>query len=219
MATKKRQILKIFGSILLAIFIAACAGIIFFNITHSYYIVLGPSMTPTLNQGVTFEDDSKDGVFVSKIKSYKRGDIVVANKNYGVQSEAEKDIIKRIIAIEGDKIKVELVDEFYRIILWESGQEESYVLNEPYLESYSLNNALYTNFYIMVDEYNIQIDTDGFITIPENNVFYLGDNRPGSIDCSIYGPKPKKCIIGKVDYIIYGNKNLYLQVIKQFFGW
>ncbi|MBE7082944.1 MAG: hypothetical protein E7378_04685, partial [Clostridiales bacterium] len=60
---KQNKALKIIGSILGSIFVAICAIIIFFNVTHEYHVIVGDSMYPTLNNNQT------DGVFVSKIKS------------------------------------------------------------------------------------------------------------------------------------------------------
>lgn len=215
---KKPMWLKIlFGSLLsLAIFV--CSVVIYFNFTHSYYVVYGPSMAPTLNTEHIGTNDFVDGVFVSKVKSYTRGDIIVLNKNYGT-SEGERFVIKRLIAIGGDKIAVKQHLGEYRIFLIENGKNEVTILEEEYLLNYDVNEKLFNNFYIMTATLGIEIDANGYITIPENSVFVLGDNRNNSTDSSSYGPKPKEAVVGKVDYVVYGNKNMYWQVIEQFFGW
>lgn len=215
----RNKVLKIITRILITIFIAVCAVIIFFNLTHTYYIVYGPSMAPTLNKGIIDANEPKDGVFVSKIKSYGRGDIVVLNKNYGVQESSEKFVIKRLIAIGGDKITVKEYDAQYRIFLIKAGSNKEEVLEEKYISDYVINVYLYNNFNEMVINLSLERDENGYITIPKDEVFVLGDNRGKSTDSSIYGPKDKRSIIGKVDYIAYGNKDIYLYVIKQFFGW
>lgn len=216
---KSVNIFKIFGRIIFVMLIALCAVFVFFNITHSYFVVYGPSMTPTLNVGVVDAEESKDGVFVSKIKGYSRGDIIVANKNYNVEGAKEQFVIKRVIAIGGDKIKIDEQDGFSRILLIKNGDSSPIFLDEPYLEDYSINMQLKDNFMAMVYSLGLQLDEMGFLTIEENEVFYLGDNRLNSKDCSTYGPKNKNAIVGKVDYIIYGNTNMYGQVIQQVFGW
>lgn len=216
---KKNKFLKALLGILLAIAVFVCGVIIYFNVTHNYYVVYGPSMSPTLNNGIIDVNESKDGVFVSKVKSYTRGDIIVLDKNYGIEGETERFVIKRLIAIEGDKINVILYDGNYRISLIKAGESEPVLLEEEYLLDYSVNQKLYINFNAMINELSLQTDESGYITIPENNVFIIGDNRNNSADSSTYGPKHEESVVGKVDYIAYGNTDIYLQVIKQFFGW
>ena len=214
-AKKEHTLLKVISLIFFCLIIAICSVIIFFNFTHTYHDVVGPSMQPTLNMTTT------DAVFVSKIKSWGRGDIIVANRNYGIEGGSEKLVIKRVIALSGDKIKVELIEDEYKIVLIKAGSDQSEVLNEPYLlGDYSTNASLFNKFNKMVKEQALVLDQDGFLLIEEGKLFYLGDNRAeGCIDCSNYGPMPKEAVRGKVDYIIYGQKNVVGQIIKQFFGW
>ena len=157
-------------------------------------------------------------MFFSKRRALTRGDIIVANK--GEKDTNGKDIfvIKRLIAIGGDKIKISQIDGRCRIILILNGTEEQIVLEEPYLLNYSINNSLEDRFSNMVNNCNLQLDENGFLQIAQDEVFYLGDNRIVSNDCSVYGPKKRELIVGKVDYIAYGNTNAYWQVIKQVFG-
>jgi len=209
---KQNKALKIIGSILGSIFVAICAIIIFFNVTHEYHVIVGDSMYPTLNNNQT------DGVFVSKIKSYGRGDIIIANKGEKDSSGKTVYVIKRLIAIGGDKIAVVKQSENYVISLIYKGETEPIVLDEPYLESPQENHKLYETFYNMVRQYSITVDARGYITIPLDQVFYLGDNRDNSLDCATYGPKDKALVVGKVDYIVYGNTNRYKQVLQQVFG-
>ena len=207
---------KIILRVLLAIFCVVCVFFIFFNVTHSYFRVYGPSMAPTLNKNETLESECIDGVFVSKIKSYSRGDIIVAKREAG---ESFKFVIKRIIAISGDKIKIEEIDGVNRVVLIKDGEEESIVLEEEYLNDYSVNEYLFNSFNNMVQNGFYTLDENGFLEIEEGYVFYLGDNRKKSKDSSVYGPVKKENIVGKVDYIIYNNTNMYGQVIGQIFGW
>lgn len=214
---KKNVFIKAVMYVLLSFVLVICCAVIFFNFSHSYYLVYGPSMTPTLNIGVTSSSESKDGVFVSRIKGYTRGDIVVLNKNYKVEGEKEKFVVKRVIAIGGDKIKIEEINGFNRVVLIADGKYS--VLKEEYLPNYEVNKNLKSNFDNMVKTFSLELDINGFLTIPKDQIFLLGDNRLNSNDSSSYGTKHKDSVIGKVDYIVYNNENMYIQVIQQFFGW
>lgn len=214
-----KKFFKAIGFFIGGLIIALCAVLIFFNLTHTYHNVKGRSMSPTLNSTATNNEESIDGVFASKIKGYGRGDIVIINKHKQDGNGKDIYIIKRLIAIGGDRVTVRLVDGDYRIVLVKGGTDEEVILDEDYLESYQVNIRLNTKFTAlrMTGEYNF--DEDGFLVLAEDEIFYLGDNREDSEDSSNTGPKLKSDIVGKVDYIIYGNTHVYLQVIKQFFGW
>jgi len=118
-AKKENKFLKILGWVFSIIFFAVCAVIIFFNLTHEYHTVSGDSMYPTLN-GTT----ETDGVFVSKIKGYGRGDILVVNKGEKDAYGQDIFVVKRLIAIGGDKITIREVDGYFRIILIYNGEPE-----------------------------------------------------------------------------------------------
>jgi len=211
--SKIKKGFKVFGVIMGAfLFLISCV-IIFFNVTHEYHTIIGDSMYPTLNNG------QQDTVFMSKIKSYTHGDIIIATKDITDSQGNEVYVIKRVIAMAGDRISVKLVNGEYRIVLIYSGTTETSVLDEPYLNDYSVNIKLYENFYNMYLNFKKENDNDGFLTIGQDEIFFVGDNRNVSNDCSIYGPKKVTSVCGKVDYIIYGKKTPYIQVLKQFFGW
>jgi len=212
-AKKQNKFLKILGWVFSIIFFAVCAVIIFFNLTHEYHTVSGDSMYPTLN-GTT----ETDGVFVSKIKGYGRGDILVVNKGEKDAYGQDIFVVKRLIAIGGDKITIREVDGYFRIILIYNGETEETILNEPYLEDYSNNSSLKAKFEKMIQQKGYILD-NGFLQITDGQIFYLGDNRLTSNDSSTYGYKEQNLVVGKVDYIAYGNTNIYWQVIKQAFGW
>ena len=213
-----KKVLNTIGFVLGLLIIAICAVMIFFNFTHIYYNVYGPSMSPTLNAGVTTPSECIDAVMVSKIKSFTRGDIIVIDRNEKDSEGNEKYVIKRLIAEGGDKITVRLVEGNYRIVLIRAGQTDEIILDEEYIPDLSANENLNKKFQIMVENEPVNYK-DGFLILADDEVFYLGDNRSNSSDCSVYGPAKRKDVVGKVDYIIYGNTNIYGQVLKQFFGW
>lgn len=211
---KQNSALKALSQFASILFVIFCVVVIFFNVTHEYHTISGDSMVPTLNN-----NGSTDGVFITKIGKYTRGDIIVAHTGeLDEDTNQEKIVIKRLIAIGGDKIAVKEYDGYNRIFLIYNDSVEETMLDEPYLSDYTKNNDLKARFEAMIIIYGLSQDANGYITLASDEVFYLGDNRPNSRDCISYGPVKKSNICGVVDFIVYGNENPYFQVIKQLFG-
>ena len=134
--------------------------LIFFIINYGFSLqqVVGSSMENTLNNG--------DILLLNKFKyrffEVKRGDVVAVyhNDNY---------IVKRIIGIPGDSIKV--------------SHHELYVNGKRVPESY-IDNKTTEDFQIIKK-------------VPDNQFFVMGDNRNNSIDSRSIGFIEKKQIIGK----------------------
>ncbi|SHH28298.1 signal peptidase I [Tepidibacter thalassicus] len=112
-------------------------------------LVKGYSMYPTLEEN--------DYLIINKIPytihEPARGDIVVFKSHLTQENGKEKDLVKRVIAVPGDKIKI------INGKVYVNGKE----LKETYI------NGNYTDGYI---------DT----TVPEGYIFAMGDNRPNSLD-------------------------------------
>ena len=49
-------------------------------------------------------------------------------------------------------------------------------------------------------------------------LFYLGDNRGSSRDCSEYGPALKENIIGRVDIIVPRQQNMLFHIFEYLLG-
>lgn len=132
--------------------------------------VKGASMDPTFNTG--------DYIFTSKI-TYKlrdlhRGDVVV----FRSPKNPDIEYIKRIIALPNDTIEIR--------------DSEVYLNNTKLNESYI---AAKTNLW----EGGFTKNEEAF-TLPEGEVFVMGDNRPRSSDSREFGPVPISSIIGQVFY-------------------
>jgi signal peptidase I len=127
-----------------------------------------PSMEPTLDVG--------DRVLVNKL-SYKfhdvnRGDVVVFERPPGASTGENgevKDLIKRVIAVGGDTI--------------EAKEGNVYVDGEQIDENYL--------------EPGTPTDNLPLTTIPEGQVFVMGDNRTNSEDSRIFGPIGEDAIVGR----------------------
>lgn len=126
--------------------------------------VVGSSMDKTLKQGEILLLEKVD-------KSYKRYDIVVIK-------EGNERIIKRIIGMPGESIKI------VEGIIYINGEaiEDKYA--STYTEDFSLS------------KFDLEV-------IPEDSYFVLGDNRKVSKDSRLLGPINKKQIQGKAIYRIW----------------
>ncbi len=119
----------------------------------------------------TFEN--RDSVIISNLFfTPQYGDVVVLRKD----TFQKEPIIKRVIATEGQTIDI----DFNAGIVYVDGK----ALDEPYVNSPTNN----------------QLDFTGKVTVPENCVFVMGDNRNDSTDSrsSLIGCVDKRYIMGKV---------------------
>ncbi len=138
--------------------------IIVFYIVFTPRIVDGESMAPTL----------RDGDRVLSTKGYdtpSRGDVVVVRVRDRDGAPRAQGFIKRIIAIEGDTVRVD------------SGM--AYVNGAPESGEYQ---PITSGGDLSVDEF----------VMPPGTVYVLGDNRPISYDSRIYGPAPLDAIAARV---------------------
>jgi len=100
----------------------------------------------------------------------QRGDVVV----FKYPKDESKYFIKRIIGLPGEKIKI--TDG--KVSVLPVAETEWKDLNEPYIQDLSFENV------------SAALGTDEY--------FAMGDNRSNSLDSRIWGPLPKKNIIGRV---------------------
>lgn len=139
----------------------------------AHFVVEGSSMHSTLHEG--------DRVFVNKM-SYRlhepnRGDVVVLHEINGV---SERDLIKRVIALPGEEIEME--DCVVRI--------DGLLLKEPYLDP------------MVVTPSNCGRNFEAQ-TVPEDHVFVMGDNRPGSQDSRDLGVIPYEDLVGRAFVVFW----------------
>lgn len=155
--------------------VAAAIFVIVYLFIMQPHRVDGESMFPTFH--------SQDYILTEKI-SYrfgrpKRGDIVVFRAP--AEKDKGKDFIKRIIALPGEKIKV----ENNHIYIYNSQNPNGFVLEESYLRP----NVVTTG------EQYLQ---EGVVKeVSDNNYVVMGDNRQNSSDSRAFGTVPKENLIGK----------------------
>lgn len=194
------------SQVFLFICVCLCVLTIYINVTYSIAPVSGSSMCPTLNYGEGYSSMGlHDRVVLNYIKTCQKGDIIVAKKIYDDDSEHYIYVIKRLIATGGDKLEIK--------------EDGTVVINgKELVENYTSQNksSTYNNFIGLKTSF-ANLFEGNVMTIPEGYVFYLGDNRGGSYDCSCYGPVKESTIIAKVDFILKANQNDFVSIIKQIF--
>lgn len=159
-------------------------------LVQPFYIPSG-SMVPTI--------EIDDRVMVSKL-SYRfgeieRSDIVVFRNPYagerdeslpeavirhvlealGVRTEATDDLIKRVIALEGDVLEIR--------------DNTVFVNGEPVDEPYLAPGSVMPDFEVG--------------PIPAGHIFVMGDNRNQSSDSRVFGPVPVEDVVGEAVFRIW----------------
>lgn len=166
--------------------------------SHFAKIISGTSMYPTLNAQYSSQ---KDIVLCNKFAKVERGDIVIINTKQLSYFDARgtKLLVKRVIALGGDKLKLVHNDTTGNNEVWLNGEKitEDYIAPDTSEGIINTYNAQ-TNWITKCPQ-----DADGYITIPEGKCFFLGDNRNGSLDSRYVGPLDNARVLGVVDKIIY----------------
>ena len=123
-------------------------------------------MTPTLEVG--------DRLMVYKLAftlgDVDRGDLVVFNRPANMGNADIKDFVKRVIGLEGERIRAE------GGMVYVNGRP----LEEPYLTT-----DMYTSDFPETE-------------IPPGYMFVMGDNRPNSRDSRFFGPIHEGLLVGEV---------------------
>jgi signal peptidase I len=159
------------------------------------FFIPSASMEPTLKVG--------DRVIVEKVSYWfsdpGRGDVVVFKRGvagvpgqqggdsvftdignafrglFGLPTGGSQDFIKRVVAVEGDTVS----SDGDGVVV--NGEE----VEEPYL----------------ID--GVQTSSFGPITVPDDTIFVMGDNRTNSDDSRNFGPIPESSVVGHAFVLIW----------------
>lgn len=180
-----KEVLSTAGVLLLA----PIAAIIFTAFVFQFYRVDGPSMEQTLQ--------NNDRLIVYKLpKSFanitntdylpSRGDVIVFNLLEG--GDQPRQLIKRVIGLPGDHIVIK--DNIVR------------VFNDEHPGGYDPDAGKDHQPYTVPTSGNVDL------TVPEDEVYVMGDNRPNSLDSRVFGPIKSEDIVGKLALRVFPFKPL-----------
>ena len=147
-------------------------------------VVDGESMMPTL------QDHERIVLtkFGTNIDSIDRFDIVVFH------ATVDKDYIKRVIGLPGDHI------EYKDDTLYINGK----AYEEPYLDEYKEQMA---GGMPLTESFKLE-DITGGMTVPDNQLFLMGDNRQNSLDSREIGTISVDEIVGKANLVYWPIKEI-----------
>ncbi len=147
------------------------------------YEVDGPSMQTTLQ--------NHDRLIIWKVSrtwarlthhdyTPQRGDVIVFIKRglYEDSSTKEKQLIKRVIALPGERVTVK--------------EGKVTVFNAAFPEGFSPDKTQPYGSVITTTEGDINL------TVPAGEIFVCGDNRSNSLDSRYFGPVPQRDVVGKL---------------------
>jgi signal peptidase I len=153
--------------------VSAVASVLIITFLYQPVRVEGTSMLPRL--------EDRDRLFINKfvyhISSIGRSDVVV----FHYPRDPEKSYIKRVIALPGDRLRIDRGD------VWLNGK----LLAEPYVpEEYRDSRSM------------------AEMVIPANTYFMMGDHRSISSDSREFGPVERPLIYGKAVFVYWPTKDV-----------
>lgn len=134
-------------------------------------------------------------IVVVPITQPERGDVIV----FRFPKDDDKDFIKRVVGIPGDKIEVR------EKVLYVNGIEQS--------ESFTNYDADALSSQIMPGR-----DNFGPVNVPEHSYFVMGDNRDHSLDSRFWGFVDFSKIKGEA-FLIYWSWDKEKTVLEWLGGW
>ncbi len=192
------------------ILFAVGAALIFRVLLFEPFHIEGASMEPTLLDGDhVLVARYPYGVFLPGMSeaivnwgSPDRGDIIILLSPYD-----EEVIVKRVIGVAGDSIRIDEDGIYRNDELVEEADEgpcqpafQRAVHEEPDCHVYRTTNGEATHL-ISREEGTVSRRTAGPLVVPEGHIYVLGDHRSQSQDSRVIGPIPVERVKGRVLFI------------------
>lgn len=183
-----------------AVIVAGLVAVVITTFVVQFFYIPSESMVPTLK----VKDLVLVNKFIYRFHPPHRGDIVVFDPPAAAHEDG-KEFIKRIVALGGDRVKVQ------GGILYVNGVPQ----DEPYTAERSNRDFPLPNidgtwtFYdgrtvIPKDQLAQAKETDWpEYIVPPNAAFMMGDNRNNSSDSRVWGPEPLAHIVGHAMLIFW----------------
>jgi signal peptidase I len=149
-----------------ATFVPALLLALFVNVfvAEAALVENGPSMQPNLYPGYRVMTEK----ISYRLHTPRRGDVVIAE-----QSDGQRSLIKRVMALSGETVEVRGGHTFI----------DGHPVEEPWVTSFGGPDY-------------------GPLVVPAEHVFILGDNRSDSWDSRAIGPVPMKAVKRRV-WLVY----------------
>lgn len=173
---------KVLRDWVVVIAVALAAALLVRVYVLQQFYISGPSMETTMY--------TNDRVLVNKLSyrlhDIRRGDVVVFDRvTMNGTSVAHDDLIKRVVGLAGERIEIKACE------VWINGK----ALSEPYLPARDIAQADLSM--------RCRVPSMRQITIPEDHVFVMGDNRPESFDSRSFGAIPESLVIGRAFAVVW----------------
>lgn len=142
--------------------------------------------TPYIVSGASMEHvfENFDYLIIDRItydlRDPVRGEVIV----FGLPQEPSRDLIKRVVGLPGETVKISGTEP--RVTIINTEHPEGFLLEEPYLSPNNHGGA-----------------SDMTLTLGKDQYFVLGDNRRVSADSRLWGVLPREDIVGRVLLRLY----------------
>ncbi len=150
------------------------------------YVVNGKSMEPTLYDGNLMMVNT----VTSNISNIHRFDVIVFH------ATEENDYVKRVVGLPGETVEYK--------------DDQLYVNGEYIAEDFLEEEKDNAETKPLTEDFTL-LEITGEETVPEDQIFVLGDNRGDSLDSRSIGFVPVDEVVGKVDITYWPITQLFKQ--------